>query len=70
MEIAHSTPRYRFDVKAASAPAAQEEQITLTEAAETFVTEAVSDDENPVVLFALGRKDPYELLPNRLHNRE
>jgi cysteine synthase A len=55
MEIARSTPGYRFDVKAAPAPLVKEEEEppTLTEAAETFVTESVSDDENPVVLFAL-----------------
>jgi cysteine synthase A len=53
MDIARSTPGYRFDVKAAPAPAAEEEPVTLTEAAETFVTEAISDEENPVVLFAL-----------------
>jgi cysteine synthase A len=55
MEIARSTPGYRFDVKAAPAPLVKEEEEppTLTAAAETFVTESVSDDENPVVLFAL-----------------
>ena len=55
MDIARSTPGYRFDVKAQPAPAVDDEdqQITLTEAAEAFVKEAVSDAENPVVLFAL-----------------
>ena len=55
MDIACSTPGYRFDVKAQPAPAVDDEdqQITLTETAENFVKEAISDAENPVVLFAL-----------------
>jgi cysteine synthase A len=55
MEISRSTPGYRFDVKAAPAPAAKaaQESSAPTEAAEAFVNEAVSNAENPVVLFAL-----------------
>jgi cysteine synthase A len=55
MEIARSTPGYRFDVKAAPSPAArkEEEPPALTAEAESFVTGAISDDGNPVVLFAL-----------------
>jgi len=55
MEIARSTPGYRFDVKPAPAPGAKEEAESpaLTASAETFVSETISDEANPVVLFAL-----------------
>jgi len=56
MEISRSTPGYRFDVKAAPAPADEEKAEApppVSEAANTFVAEAISDEENPVVLFAL-----------------
>ncbi|MFC1720158.1 glutaredoxin domain-containing protein [Pseudomonadota bacterium] len=55
MEISRSTPGYRFDVKSAPAPAAKPpaEPAAASEAARAFVTEAINDAENPVVLFAL-----------------
>ena len=56
MEISRSTPGYRFDVKAAPEPADKEEPEEpppVTEAANSFVSEAISDDANPVVMFAL-----------------
>ena len=56
MEISRSTPGCRFDVKAAPAPADKEEAAEpppVTEAANEFVSEAIADGENPVVLFAL-----------------
>ncbi len=54
MEISRSTPGYRFDVKAPPPPAVESDrQPTPTETAEIFVTEAINDPENPVVLFAL-----------------
>jgi len=53
MDISRSTPGYRFDVKAAPAAAATEEPPAVTEKAESFVSQAISDEENPVVLFAL-----------------
>jgi cysteine synthase A len=54
MEISRSTPGYRFDVKAAPAPAAakeQEEQVSDRAAA--FIDEKLADSAQPVVLFAL-----------------
>ena len=55
MDISRSTPGYRFDLKAAPAPAAKDsgEPPPLSETAETFVTETINDKKNPVVLFAL-----------------
>jgi len=56
MEVSRSTPGCRFDVKAAPVPAGKEEAAEpppVTEAANEFVSEAIADDENPVVLFAL-----------------
>ena len=56
MEISRSTPGYRFDVKSAphtAAAAVTVEAPALSESAEKFVDEAVSDPDNPVVLFAL-----------------
>jgi len=54
MDIARSTPGYRFDVKATPAPVAEEQQpAALNESAEQFVQQALDDKENPVVLFAL-----------------
>jgi len=56
MEISRSTPGYRFDVKSSPAPAekaAKEELPQLTEWAGQFVTGALDDGDNPVVLFAL-----------------
>ena len=54
MDIARSTPGYRFDVKATPPPVAEEQQpATLNESAEQFVEQALGDTENPVVMFAL-----------------
>jgi len=54
MEISRSTPGYRFDVKAAPAPAAAPETPEQVSArAEAFVDEALGDAAQPVVLFAL-----------------
>jgi len=53
MDISRSTPGYRFDVKATPAAAAVEEPPAVTEKADSFVSQAISDKENPVVLFAL-----------------
>lgn len=54
IEIARSTPRYRFDAGAAPAPAvAVVEAPPVTPAAENFVAEVLSDARQPVVMFAL-----------------
>lgn len=53
MEIAQSTPGYRFDVKARAAATPTQAPVTLTASAETFVTDTIGDKSNPVVLFAL-----------------
>jgi cysteine synthase A len=55
IEIAQSTPRYRFDVKAASQPAAVSPAVKpiLDAESEAFVDEVLSDREQPVVMFAL-----------------
>ena len=54
LEISRSTPGFRFDVKAAPAPAAEDDTPPpVTEAADAFVSEAIADSDNPVVLFAL-----------------
>jgi cysteine synthase A len=55
MDISRSTPGYRFDLKTAPSPAAKEpaEPPPITEAADAFVAGAISDPENPVVMFAL-----------------
>jgi cysteine synthase A len=54
MEIAQSTPGYRFDVKPPSAPAAEKSAApSLDESAEKFVDQALQDTDNPVALFAL-----------------
>ena len=56
MEIARSTPGYRFDVKTAP-PTVKTQTVAeppkVSETAEAFVGETISDTENPVVLFAL-----------------
>ena len=53
MEIAASTPRYRFDVTgSAPQPAAAAEEVAKPEAVE-FVDETVTSDDQPVVMFAL-----------------
>jgi cysteine synthase A len=54
MEIARSTPGYRFDVEAPAAAAPPEsEPATLNQSAEQIVKKALTDRENPVALFAL-----------------
>src|SRR5262245_33171445 len=54
IEIAQSTPRYRFDVKsAAPAAAATSEDVPLIPEAEEFVAKVTSDPGQPVVMFAL-----------------
>ncbi len=56
IEIAQSTPRYRFDVSPASQPGATAEpaeQPPLDAEAEAFVDQVLSDPEQPVVMFAL-----------------
>jgi cysteine synthase len=53
--IAQSTPRYRFDVKPASAPApvAATAPIRLDPEAEAFVSAVTGDPGQPIVMFAL-----------------
>jgi cysteine synthase A len=53
MEISRSTPGYRFDVTSAAPPAPSEQPPPVTVEAEAFVADAITDKENPVVLFAL-----------------
>src|SRR5215475_11072667 len=54
IEIAQSTPRYRFDVKsAAPAAVASPEEVPLVPEAEEFVAKVTSDPKEPVVMFAL-----------------
>jgi cysteine synthase A len=56
IDISRSTPGYRFDVKAAPAPAAQPAEETpeqVSARAAAFVDEALGDPDQPVVLFAL-----------------
>ena len=52
LEIAASTPRYRFDVKAASAPSPAAPEKANPEAV-AFVEEVINDKAQPVVMFAL-----------------
>src|SRR5262245_5193881 len=55
IDIAQSTPRYRFDVKPAPAAPASvpEEAPLLSPEAEAFVTKVTTDKSQPVVMFAL-----------------
>jgi len=54
MEISRSTPGYRFDVKAAPAPAAAKaSKEEVSERAAAYVDEVLADSGQPVVLFAL-----------------
>jgi cysteine synthase A len=56
MDISRSTPGARFDVKAEPPPADEDEKPEpppVTQAADSFVSDAIADAENPVVLFAL-----------------
>src|SRR5207249_3632789 len=52
LAIARSTPNYRFDVTPASAQSVSAPPPVLPEA-EDFVTRAVRDSSQPVVMFAL-----------------
>jgi len=57
-EVSRSTPNYRFDAATTGKPAAKietgdETPPALDESALAFVSEATSNTENPVVLFAL-----------------
>ena len=53
LEIAASTPRYRFDVKATPAPVAAGAAEQAKPEAIAFVEQAVGDTSQPVVMFAL-----------------
>lgn len=55
IEIAQSTPRYRFDTSAAPEPAQDDDTPlpVLAPEAETFVDRVLGDAEQPVVMFAL-----------------
>ena len=57
IEISQSTPRFRFDVSSAAAPAADEDPVTLDtlldRTAVDFVADTLTDREQPVVMFAL-----------------
>ncbi|HSM19017.1 MAG TPA: pyridoxal-phosphate dependent enzyme, partial [Hyphomicrobiales bacterium] len=55
IDIAQSTPRYRFDVTSAPqpAPATNGGAAPLDPKAEAFVSEVIGDKDQPVVLFAL-----------------
>jgi cysteine synthase A len=55
IEIARSTPGYRFDAPPPAPPAEDEDEaaVPATEHAMQFLNDATSDPSNPVVLFAL-----------------
>ena len=55
MEVSRSTPGYRFDVQRQPAPPPEEpeEPIQASEEAAAFLDQALSDPEQPVVLFAM-----------------
>jgi cysteine synthase A len=53
LEIAASTPRFRFDVSGAAAPAAAAAEEAPKPHAVAFVDEVLKDADQPVVLFAL-----------------
>jgi cysteine synthase A len=52
IEISKSTPSFRFDVQQPAACGIPTEARQITPEAEAFVTEAVSDEQQPVVMFA------------------
>lgn len=57
-EVSRSTPNYRFDAATTGKPVSKSEEkdgqkVELDESALEFVAKATSDNENPVVLFAL-----------------
>jgi cysteine synthase len=53
LEIAASTPRYRFDVAAGPAPSTDTQAEQPTSEAVALVDEVVNDKSQPVVIFAL-----------------
>ncbi|HSR55824.1 MAG TPA: pyridoxal-phosphate dependent enzyme, partial [Alphaproteobacteria bacterium] len=53
LEIAASTPRYRFDVSSALTPSQSEPDVPATPEAAAFVEEVTHDKAQPVVMFAL-----------------
>lgn len=53
IEIAQSTPRYRFDATGSAPPASAVEPEAAKDSAIQFVEQAVNSPEEPVVLFAL-----------------
>lgn len=55
IEIAQSTPRYRFDVRTSAPPpdSVSSDTPPLTPEAEEFVARAIADRNHPVVMFAL-----------------
>jgi cysteine synthase A len=56
VEIAQSTPRYRFDVKPAAPKPAKPEAaapVQVSPQAEAFVSKVTSDSGQPIVMFAL-----------------
>jgi cysteine synthase A len=54
IELSQSTPNYRFDVPAGPAPAQPSGvEQPVTAEAEAFVSDAIADAEQPVVMFAL-----------------
>jgi len=54
VDIARSTPGYRFDAPPPAAPVEEEEPVVAAPAdANQFLSEAISDEKQPVVLFAL-----------------
>jgi cysteine synthase A len=54
VDISKSTPGYRFDAPPPAAPVEEEEPVVAAPADATqFLSEAISDQEQPVVLFAL-----------------
>ena len=53
LEIAASTPRFRFDVSGAAAPAKGAAEEELNAEAVSFVDETLGNPEAPVVMFAL-----------------
>jgi cysteine synthase A len=53
VEISKSTPNYRFDVAAAPNDSASAEEMPVTAEGQAFVADAISDTEQPVVVFGL-----------------
>jgi len=53
LDISRSTPGCRFDAAPKSAPVAAAKPITVSPKAASFVTDQISDPDQPIVLFAL-----------------